>query len=184
MNKNHNEEILKYVEKIKEGNTFYLNKLLQDFDPLIRSLSYGVDRMSVPITKDCLMAYLKVKFWELTNDYDFNSQKTYPAYIKEFLTYERNNYIRKFRANKHKSMNTSSQLEESIYVEEIFDKEKVEDYFDLNMQRLSKSEKDCLEMYIKGMSPTEIAKEMDKSITAIYAMKQKIIRKLQNREQP
>jgi len=81
-------------------------------------------------------------------------------------------------------MNTSSQLEESIYVEEIFDKEKVEDYFDLNMQRLSKSEKDCLEMYIKGMSPTEIAKEMDKSITAIYAMKQKIIRKLQNREQP
>ena len=181
--KNALDDQLKLVEKIKKEKCIKsYKKLLDEYDPLLKSLSSSFKRKyrHTPIEVEDIKNVMSYHFYKLILDYDETRQKTFPAYIKEFVYYRTSTWIKHYVTLNHQVMNYSennvdnnSQQIDKLYLnEEILDTK--------NTASLSPIEIKIIELIKKEFTVKQISEMTNTNIKTVYAAKSRAITKIQN----
>ncbi len=164
------------------GDQFAFNELKGRYDNLLNKLSWEYLRRYpyLPLEFEDFYNYSVYLLYKLTINYDLNSAKSFPLYIKTFLKFHITNYIKKFQTKNNVLMNRMFPIVDDFYFndpEEDYHLEDIELEVN-NFNFLTSLEKEILNSFIAGEKPEEIAKRLDKKTTSIYASFSRLRRKL------
>ncbi len=158
------------------------SKLKDRYDNLLNKLSWEYLRRYpyLPLEFEDFYNYSIYLLYRLTINYDLESSKSFPLYIKTFLKFHITNYIKKFQTKNNVLMNKMFPI-----IDDFYSKDNEEDYLLEDIENeinkfnfLTKLEKEILYSFIAGEKPEDIAKRLDKKTTSIYASFSRLRRKL------
>lgn len=169
------------IRRIKKDNCQICLKILIDqYYPLIKKIQkdvYGTYRY-IPLDFETIEVELKSIFWKLVMDYNLTSNKPFPAYIKQFLFYNINSYLRSITTQNHQILNFSQSINFEI---EKLNIDVGSDYFvftPLLLKNLSTFEREIFSLLIAEKTMKEIAEIVSKNYKTIYAMRKQIFNKI------
>lgn len=111
--------------------------------------------------------------------YDQDFKKSFPAYIKQFLTWAGHEHMRTLINNKMKTMNYADlRTEESQTNFKYESKEEMD--LDVFKNDLSKEELNILKLVANGFSVDEISKLLNKTKSYVYSLKYRSLKKTRN----
>lgn len=176
-------EQLILVENIKNNQcTKSYRTLLSDYDPLIKSLSlsFKMKYRQTPIEIEDIRNVMSYHFHNLVMNYDTERQKSFPAYIKEFLYYRTSTWIKHYITFNHQIMNFSkNDMDNNSF--------KIDDHYSIDEEildtrktpNLSKIESQIIDFIKEDYSIKEISEKLNVNIKTLYAAKNRAIEKIQ-----
>ncbi|BDU67824.1 MAG: hypothetical protein TYPL_4770 [Candidatus Tyloplasma litorale] len=178
------QEIL--IKKIKQNyQNKNFNKLLKMYEPLIKSLSFGLIYQCphMPIEAEDLKNLLSADFYDLVKNYDPKKGMSFPSYIKKFLRFKGINHLRTYTNLKHRTLNYVSIIDEEMKELSCFtlDKSKIAiDEIDcyISYAKLSQKEKEVLNFLKNGLTIEKIALKKGVTKQSINYIKRNAINKL------
>ncbi len=181
--------LINNVKLNKCGKSFYT--LRQKYEPLIIQIARQAQEKFTysPFELDDLLNELNYHFYNLIMSYDFEKNKKFAIYIKEFLYYKIQNCLREWMHEKHRFLNyyvTMHHNSKNIYYELVQESDiDVGEYLE-GLKVLTDYEKEIIRLKIKKLSSKEIAKKLNKTVNqidaAFHRVKSKIVTKEQNKD--
>lgn len=171
--------LVKEIQKSNDRRSYIL--LLNQYKPLIKSLTYSFKSKyyAVPMELSDIENMLQFFFYELVLEYDENSKKMFPSFIKEFLFYKGSSWLRGYITLNNKVLNFADEIAEDIRSSEQI-KEHIEtELLDIeNMTYLSKLEKQVINYNKDGVSIKQISSKLDINEKTLYAARARAIKKI------
>lgn len=184
MTKLSQEEILGLLDSFHKGSTLSLDKLIEDFKPMVSSISRGyflVGGDDEDLMQEGMIGlYKAIQTYDKTSDANF-ATFAYLCTLRQVQTAVRNS-LRKGRANLNSFLSISNQGmimidegESGIYLvsseltpeENLLQKEQKHELSEIIRKQLSELEFLVLGLYLKGYSYTDISHKLKKDIKSI-----------------
>ncbi len=183
------EDILKIdselVEKVKKGDNASLLVLIDKYDPLIRNLTkqFYFKYWNTPLEKEDIRNILLKTFWELILKFDTEYKKSFPAFIKQYLTWGGHEQMRKLINNTHKTLNLAK-LSEGTSLKTAFEyNDKTEMDLGILKEELTDDEFRVLELSANGFTIEEVATMFSKAKNYVYSVKYRALRKVRKNKE-
>lgn len=165
------------------GSQRILRILLSQYEPLINKTTHEVKRKytDIPLDFEDLKNVTKREFEKLILKFDETKGMRIPSFLKSYLAFGLQNYVKKFTNNSHKTMNFRDDLNEKEMPSILNDSNENEEQVEviISKSNLTKLEESIIRNYwLEQKSVSEISEIVNLSERKVYYYNKKAHNKM------